>query len=187
MLLLSGRSSRTPGEPDDKVYSTLKEIEDAGHKVRCGKVSCPRHQFQQYDQCGHLPLFIAVQVADFTKHAATDLTKKVSVPNGLPCRERRDHPRPLCHATGVHHAVPRGSRLMKVLKNLKPALCVARSCLAAAEAAAAAVRRTHSASTASPRACPAGGLRSTPASWSLTSAQAASRRAALRCLPFFAA
>lgn len=42
MLLLSGRSSRTPGEPDDKVYSTLREIEDAGHKVRCGRVSCPR-------------------------------------------------------------------------------------------------------------------------------------------------
>ena len=42
-------ASRTPGEPDDKAYSTLKEIEDAGHKV-----------------------------ADFTKHAASDLTKKVS-------------------------------------------------------------------------------------------------------------
>jgi hypothetical protein len=33
-LLVMQTGSRQPGEPDDKVYATLKELEDAGHKVR---------------------------------------------------------------------------------------------------------------------------------------------------------
>ena len=32
LIMITG--SRQPGEPNDKVYATLKELEDAGHKVR---------------------------------------------------------------------------------------------------------------------------------------------------------